>query len=102
MSVTAPTVLYKQPSEVRTYTMDFTNLLGDATIASISSVTSELRGGGTSTLSLGPAEADETNKKVIFIVSGGAHRNTYRIEIIIISSDSQTLEGDGLLTVTNL
>jgi hypothetical protein len=39
-SPTAPTILYKQPSETRTYTMDFTNLLGDATITSVTTITS--------------------------------------------------------------
>jgi len=101
-SPTAPTILYKQPSETRTYTMDFTNLLGTAIISSVTSVTSELRGGGISTLVLGSSSIVGSDKKVQFTVAGGVHKNTYRIEVIITTSDSQILEGDGLLTVTNI
>lgn len=105
MSVTAPTILYKQPSEIRTYTMDFTNLLGDNTISAIISITNSLRGGGTDETN--PLRIDtyaivENAKKVSFSVGFGGHRKTYRIEVLVRSSDGQILEGDGLLTVADL
>jgi hypothetical protein len=103
MSVTAPTTLYKQPSEVRTYTMDFTNLLSSTgTIQSILSLNNKLRGGGESSLQLSASGIVEEGKKINFVAASGEHRNTYRIEIVILSNDGQTLEGDGLLTVTNI
>ena len=102
MSITAPTILYKQPSETRVYTMDFTNLLGSTTISSINSITSILRGGDISTLVLGEGSIIESNKKISISISGGIQHNTYRIEIIITASDGQILEGDVLLTITDL
>lgn len=96
-SVTAPEVLVKQPSEVRQYTMDFANLL--ATGESISSpvITDTLRGGGVSDLTVYNESVSGSN--VVFWVSGGTDNNTYRIEIVVTTSNSQTLEGDGLLSV---
>ena len=102
-SPTAPTILYKQSSETRIYNMDFTNLLGTATISSITSVASELRGGGVSTsLTLGSSSIVGSSKQVQFSIAGGVHKNTYRIEVVVVTSDGQTLEGDGLLMVTNI
>jgi hypothetical protein len=82
--------------------MDFTNLLGTAVINGIISTTSELRGGGESTLTLTDSAIVEEDKKVQFSLAGGTHKNTYRIEVIVTTSDGQILEGDGLLTVTNI
>ncbi len=97
-SVTAPEILVKQPSEVRQYTMDFTALLSGAeVISSISSIGSTLRGGGSSDLTV--YNEVKTDDSVVFWVSGGTNNSTYRIEIIVITDASQTIEGDGLLSV---
>ncbi len=98
--VTSKNNLCKQASEVLTYTMDFSNLMVTGeTISTISSVTSELRGGGGSDLGL----SSETivGQTVTVIISGGTRNQTYRIEIIIISSGLSTIEGDGLLKIAN-
>ena len=38
---------------------------------------------------------------ITFWVSGGTTGNTYKIEAIVGTSDSATLEGDGILFVTD-
>ena len=98
MSVTAAQHLEKQPSEVRTYTMNFGNLMATGeTISTIASVTSELRGGGSSNLVL--ASETISGQTVTLVISGGTHGRTYRVEIKITTSNGQTLEGDGILKV---
>ena len=98
--VTAPTILYKQPSETRKYSMDFSALMSeDETISAITSIVSELRGGGTSDLSI---EYEEIEGQTITMwISGGLHKQCYRVTVIITTSGSQILEGDGLLQLTN-
>ena len=96
----APQNLTKQASEVRTYSMDFSNLMASAeTIASITSVTSELRGGGTSDLTL--ASETISGQTITVIISNGTKAHTYRVEIIIVTSSGAVLEGDGLLKISN-
>lgn len=92
--------LVKQASEVRQYTMDFSNLMAsDETISSINSVVSEKRGGGTSDLTIGGETI--SGQTITMNISGGTKRYVYRIEVVIITSGSQTLEGDGLLRISN-
>ena len=99
-SPTAPEILYKQPSESRIYSMDFSNLLGQNTISSIISCLATSQGGDIADLVLSGITME--SKRVSFTVSAGTHRNTYRIQAIVTTSDGQTLEGDGLLMVTNI
>ena len=99
-SVTAPQHLIKQPSETRTYTMDFANLMSTGeTISSIDSVTSELRGGGSSNLTL----SNETisSQTVTLDISGGTHCKVYVVEVQITTSNGQKLEGDGTLRISD-
>ena len=92
--VTAPKTLVKQPGEDLLYGMDFTNLL--ATGETISSVTSFLEI-TTSDLTIGSGTIKSA--VVEFRVSGGTHGVRYRIEVIIVTSDSNTRVADGLLLV---
>jgi len=98
MAVTAPEYVEKQSGETRTYTMDFSNLMAsDETIASITSVTSELRGGGTTDLTItGEAISSQT---VTMKIAGGTDRKVYRIEVTIVTSGTQILIGDGMLRI---
>lgn len=99
-SVTAPELIVKQPSEVRRYSMDFSNLLSTGElITSISSVTSELRGGGVSNLTVYNEVKSSDSLSVQFWVSGGTNNSTYRIEITVVTSGGETIEGDGLISV---
>lgn len=100
MAVTAPEKLEKQPSETRTYTMDFSGLMTSLeTISSITTVTSELRGGGTSDLTI--ASENISAQTVTMSISGGTSGYVYRVEVIIVTSTSQIIEGDGMLFVTD-
>ena len=99
-SVTAPETPVQQPTEIRQYTMDFSNLLsGTETIASITSIASVLRGGGVSDLTVYNEAVDSDATGVEFWVSGGTNNSTYRIEIIVVTTAFQTFEGDGLLSI---
>ena len=92
-NVTAPEILVKQPSESRSYAIDFDKLLGAVeTISSITSVLSTPAGPTISGLTI-------VARTVEFRMLGGTDGTVYRIEAIIITSDANTLEGDGLLVV---
>jgi len=98
ISVTAPTSITKQPSETRRYSMSFTNLMATSeTISNLRSVTSELRGGGTS--DLGIAGTGISGQTIYMNVSSGTHAQVYAIEVQITTSSGQLLEGDGILKV---
>ena len=97
-SVTAPERVVKQPSEVRQYIMQFANILASGeTISTIVSVDHEIRGGGTSDLTV-ENQVNTTNAVSVWI-SEGTDNTTYRIEIKVTTSSGQTLEGDGLISV---
>ena len=96
----APNNLCQQASEVRQYTMDFSNLMAsDETISSITSASSELRGTGTTDLTI--SSETISGQTVTMWIEGGTKAQSYRIEVIIVTSGSQTLEGDGLLKISN-
>lgn len=98
MSVTAPQFLEKQPGETRAYSMDFSNLMSsNETISSVSTVASELRGGATSDLTI--SSETISGQTVQMNIAGGTDGNVYRVEVTIITSASQILEGDGMLRV---
>lgn len=98
MSVTAPQLLSKQPSEKRKYSMSFANLMdSDETISSITSVTSEKRGEGSSDLVI--TNTAINGQTIEMWIEGGTNRKTYRIEVKISTSGGQELEGDGMLKV---
>jgi hypothetical protein len=103
MSCTAPQILIKQPSETRRYEIQFNNLMSTTesilTGGPAPSVTSEQRGGGTSDLSISGVSV--SGQSLLFWISGGTHSYTYRVEAVIGTDGLQTLEGDGLLRVTD-
>jgi len=97
--VMAPNSLTKQPSEVRSYTMDFSNLMiTGETITSIVSVTSSRIGGdGASELIITDKVID--GQTITMTIASGLNRQKYITEVIIMTSAGQTLEGDGMLQV---
>ena len=88
--------LIKQPSETKIYQIDFTNLLdtGDS-IASVTSVLEET----TEDLTIGTDSI--VSKAVQFSVDGGVDGTTYHLEAIVVTTNGETLEGDGYLFVTD-
>lgn len=91
--------LIKQASEIRTYSMDFANLMASDETISTKSVTSELRGGGITDLTI--TSETISGQIITMVIAGGTKANTYRIEVIITTSGGSTLEGDGLLKISN-
>jgi hypothetical protein len=85
--------------------MEFYNALGSSeTIAGISSINYETLDGVTSGLLItnsGIATGLGPNSLVEMVISNGSDGETYRIEVLVTTSDSQTLEGDGILFVSD-
>ncbi len=100
MPVEAPELVSKQPIDELYLSMDFTNVLGNNTISAITSVSSRRRGGEVSDLIIDNEVIGQNGKVVEFFVRGGTKFYTYRVEIVINTSNGQTIEGDGLLEVT--
>ncbi len=102
MSMTADQRLCKQPAENRKFEMDFTNVLGSSeAITSITSIESEKVGGYASDLSITNQAIESGSKKVSMFIADGTLGNTYRVEVLVATDASQTLEGDGVLYVTD-
>ena len=102
MSMTADQRLCKQPAENRKFEMDFTNVLGASeAITSITSIESEKVGGYASDLSITNQAIESGSKKVSMFIADGTLGNTYRVEVLVATDASQTIEGDGVLYVTD-
>ena len=102
MSMTADQRLCKQPAENRKFEMDFTNVLGASeAITSITSIESEKVGGYASDLTITNQAIETGDKKVSMFIASGTLGNTYRVEVLVATDASQTLEGDGVLYVTD-
>jgi len=107
MGVIANERLCKQPAEQRKFSIEFNNLLATSEIiSSISSVSSEKIDGTVSDLIIATSGIETSassskNSMITFWVSGGTTGNTYKIEAVVATSDSATLEGDGILFVTD-
>lgn len=99
--------LTKQPDESRLYDMDFSNLLATGeTISSVDSVT-QLEWDAntedyiaTTDLTLGAPSTNGTIGQVR--ISGGNDGETYKITFLVTTDATNTLEGEGILTVVDL
>ena len=107
MGVIANERLCKQPSEQRKFSIEFNNLLDTSeTISSITSIASEKIDGSATDLTISSSGIESSsvsskNSMITFWVAGGTTGNTYKIEAIVATSASATLEGDGILFVTD-
>ena len=99
------TRLCKQPAEVRKFQMEFFNALDSSeTINGISSVNYETLDGVSAGLSIsqtGIATGVGPDSLGEMVISNGSDGETYRIEVLVTTSTSQTLEGDGILFVSD-
>ena len=99
--------LVKQPTETRKFGMEFNNLLGTSeTVSSITSIVSEKIDGSTTDLTITSSGIETStvsskNSLVTLWVAGGTTGNTYKIEVLVATSSSAILEGDGILFVTD-
>jgi hypothetical protein len=87
--------LYKQPSESRLYTMDFSaNLTTGETIASVTSVTADVAG-----LTIGvPAVS---GRAVQVKLSAGTADVLYKVTFMVVTSAGNILEAEGYLKIEN-
>lgn len=102
-AITGLEAFVKQPSESRLYTFDFTALLGNGTIASVTSVVQENQSlvSGSSDLTLGSPTTN--NLKLVQIrILAGTNYEDYKITALIVDSGGNILEGEGLIRVRNL
>lgn len=89
----APATLYKQPSESRLFSFEFSaNMSSGETISSITSVIAAPTG-----VTLGTPTASGT--KVQVRISGGTNNTQYTITGIVVTSLGNILEGEGYLVV---
>lgn len=98
--VTASETLYKQPSEKRKFSMDFSNLMvtGETIAASPAPViTSEFINGNLTNLTITLLAI--SGQTMTFWVAGGTNNRRYRLEIVITTSTGQILSGDGILSI---
>lgn len=96
--------LCKQPRESRKFTMDFYNVLSAGTIDGVVSVDHEKLDGSASDLTIhttGIENGLATDSRVSMIIGSGTSGQAYRIEVLINSSNGETIEGDGILFVTD-
>jgi hypothetical protein len=102
-NVTASQRLLKQPAEVRKFSMDFANVLETGETLSTSgiypSVTSQTVDGNTSDLTIYNTAINGT--KIEFWISEGTDGRSYRVEVQVLTSGEQIIEGDGILRVTD-
>lgn len=89
--------LTKQPAESRLFEMDFAAMLATGeTLSSVSSVTAAPAG-----LTLtGAASASGTS--AFQRIEGGTAGVTYRVTFVVVTSNGNTLEGEGNLAVRDL
>ena len=99
------TRLCKQPAEIRKFQMEFFNALDSSeTINGIGSVNYETLDGVSAGLSIsqtGIATGVGPDSLVEMVIANGSDGETYRIEVLVTTSTSQTLEGDGILFVSD-
>lgn len=89
--------LIKQPAESRLYSMDFSPLLQPGeTIASVVSVTAAPVG-----LTLN-GSASYAGQKAFQRIEGGTAGESYKVTFVVTTSDSNTLESEGILQVREL
>ena len=90
--LTSSTVILKQPSEVRNYSMDFSAILETGVTISTQSVS-------ISPTDVTSSSVSSSDGIVYFTLTGGTAGKNYTVQVTITTSDSQTLVGEGLLKV---
>ena len=99
--------LVKQPTETRKFGMELNNLLDTSeTVSTITSISSEKIDGSATDLTITTSGIESStvsskNSLVTFWVAGGTTGNTYKLEVLVVTSSSAILEGDGILYVTD-
>lgn len=96
-------LLIKQPGEVRNFFMDFGKVLDTGeTISSIVSVVAISLGDVIGSAALTVAGYSIVGDGVQIEFRDGTHRERYRVEVQVITSSADTIEGEGILLVKEM
>jgi len=98
------TVLVKRAGEVRTYTMDLSNLpeiSGGDTVSAVSSVTAAAETPGAAALSISSTGVASGNKGATAIIAGGSDGATYLVSFTVTTAGGATLVGIGYLAIND-
>lgn len=107
MGILSSERLIKQPAETIKFGMEFNNALSTSeTVSGITSINAEKIDGSSSDLIISSTGIETStvssrNSLVTFWIAGGTTGNTYKLEILVNTSTSAILEGDGILYVTD-
>ena len=107
MGILSSERLIKQPAETIKFGMEFNNALSTSeTVSGITSINSEKIDGSSSDLIISSTGIETStvsskNSLVTFWIAGGTTGHTYKLEILVNTSTSAILEGDGILYVTD-
>ncbi len=93
--------LEKQEGEAKTFTWDFTADLQGATISSITSTAQTNLGRVTSSVPVALGTASFNTNQVQARIGSGTHGEDYKMTALVLDSNGNTLELDGLLQVRN-
>lgn len=95
-------VLIKQPDEVRTYRMNFSDLMHYGALVAVPYLVSARQGKipGSSELTLGTATI--VGPRVEFSIAGGTHEENYKVTARVEDADGNLIEGEGMLYVRDL
>lgn len=95
-------VLVKTPSTSREFRMDFGNLLRGDSIASVASVVVTTVGDVVGSAAVSASAGTPEGRYVTFALSGGTHRERYKILVSVTTAAGHTLQGAGMLYVRSL
>lgn len=102
--MTSPLYVKKQPSEILTIGIDFTNLLsGTDTISTIDNIAITILGSSdTADLVVQSSALNSDADTVNIKLSGGTHGKSYQITAQVTTVGAEVLEGDGVVVVREL
>lgn len=90
----------KQPNESIVIPFDFTALLGEATVSSVTATSTNM-GKVTGSSNLGTLAPVESSGVVEVRLAGGTNREVYKITLVVTDSDSNVYEDDIILRVND-
>jgi hypothetical protein len=95
--------LIKQPAEVLAFTFDFSAVIdASATVASISSITAANCGVVDGSADVALSNNTLSGRQAQTTLTGGTHGESYKLTAVVVDSQGQTHELDGLVEVIEL
>lgn len=98
-SKTGLPILRKQPNTDKVLNMDFASVLGSATIASVTSSAAVNQGVITGSGEITVGTTSISGSLVQLPMENGTHGEDYLVTVVIVDSNGESQEGDGILQV---